>query len=188
MRSRYASQVRRLPERIGGPSKGGEREDRREGRAAKPLPWISFPSAKRIPPVDQQDPPPKIREDPRPTCASDGPCTLLRWTDAQCAHKAHSRYTYESARASSSGRTNERTIERPTDRAAVRSSERSGTVENNWRWGLIQESTWTPSPSKVIHLTVIAASRIFFLFFFFCCHVFRYSIWLRGYLDSVPCR
>lgn len=27
-------------------------------------------------------------------------CTLPRWSDAQYAHKAHSRYTYESARAS----------------------------------------------------------------------------------------
>lgn len=64
------------------------------------------------------------------------------------------------------------------ERAADRSPERSGTAENNRRWGLIQESTWTPSPSKVIHLTVIAASRIFFLFlfFFFFRVSFRYPV------------
>jgi hypothetical protein len=32
------------------------------------------------------------------------------------------------------------------------------------RWGPIQESTWTPSPTKVIHLTVIGASRVFIFF------------------------
>lgn len=68
--------------------------------------------------------------------------------------------------------------ERASERASGpdRSGEPSGTAENNRRWGLIQESTWTPSPSKVIHLTVIVASRIFLLFFFFCRFFFRYPV------------
>lgn len=54
--------------------KRGEERD----RAVKPLPCTPSPWTEWIPPIVQQDPPPKVREDPRPTCAADGPCTLLR--------------------------------------------------------------------------------------------------------------
>lgn len=63
-------------------------------------------------------------------------------------------------------RAHERSENRATQRAEtpIETDEVGPWKINVPRWGPIQESTWTPSPTKVIHLTVIGASRVFIFF------------------------
>lgn len=105
-----------------------------------------------------------------PTKGTRGPATHLcrGWTvhasplirRTVCPQGPFEVYLRERARASkrASGRTGKRASGGPVVRA------KWDRAENRRRWGSIQESTWTPSPSKVIHLTVIGASRVFIFF------------------------
>lgn len=77
----------------------------------------------------------------------------LSRSDAQYAYKAHSRNTYESEPCRTAN-----------ERANGNSIQVGPWKINVQKWGPIQESTWTPSPTKVIHLTVIGASRVFIFF------------------------